>query len=140
MSWAFGVNREGREIGYGVEATCDREGCETAIDRGLTYCCGGMHDAGYGVGCGRYFCAVDLFYGVSIIDEETGEEIEGPYHALCQTCMDQWQAEAKLECVECGHLGMKHDRRSEIPKEDRPLPPCLPGCDCDGFVPVIVAA
>jgi histidinol phosphatase-like PHP family hydrolase len=54
----------GREIGYGIPATCDHPDCTKEIDRGLDFCCGGMHggqghyceDAKVWVGCGRYFC------------------------------------------------------------------------------------
>lgn len=65
MGWAHGTNREGREIGYGVEATCDRDGCEKDIDRGIAYVCGGMHD-GDDHGCGKYFCAKHLIMGVGL--------------------------------------------------------------------------
>lgn len=69
MGWAFcGTDDMGREIGYGVPATCDHPGCDKEIDRGLAYCCGGMHGGqGYydedlqtWFGCGRYFCAEHL--------------------------------------------------------------------------------
>lgn len=55
MGWAFGENAEGREIGYGVVATCDFPGCTEEIDRGLAYLCG---DPPYADewGCGKYFC------------------------------------------------------------------------------------
>lgn len=56
MGWAFcGANRHGQEIGYGVEATCDEPGCDAAIDRGLGYLCGSMHDDSET--CARYYCA-----------------------------------------------------------------------------------
>lgn len=43
MSWMFGEDKNGRPIGYGVEAECDEDGCSTQIDRGLSYRCGGHH-------------------------------------------------------------------------------------------------
>lgn len=50
---------DGREAGYAVEATCDKPGCETKIDRGLGYLCGqnldGWRDADQ-PGCGNYYC------------------------------------------------------------------------------------
>lgn len=64
MGWASGTNAEGREVGYSVEATCDDPLCDEAIDRGLAYCCGDMHDGGQR-GCGRYFCHTHL-YGSSL--------------------------------------------------------------------------
>lgn len=81
MGWAFGVNAEGREVGYGVEATCDFEGCDAKIDRGLYYVCGGMHD-GDEHGCGRYFCGSHLGYWFR--GKETSPQ-------LCEECGQRWQ-------------------------------------------------
>lgn len=78
MGWAYGINTDGREVGYSVEATCDHEGCAAKIDRGLGYVCGSMHD-GDEYGCGRYFCGEHLgywFWG--------DEEIPSPQ--LCEEC------------------------------------------------------
>lgn len=62
MSWAHGVLPDGREVGYGVPTICGEPGCDTAIDRGLSYLCGRMHgDEQYG--CGGYFCEEHLFFG-----------------------------------------------------------------------------
>jgi hypothetical protein len=66
MGWSHGVNSDGREVGYGVEATCDHEGCEAKIDRGLAYCCGAMHTGMRDEdrpGCGGYFCPNHLTLG-----------------------------------------------------------------------------
>lgn len=52
MGWAVG-QRNGRWIGYGVPAWCDKPGCDEKIDRGMAYICGG--DFGED-GCGRFFC------------------------------------------------------------------------------------
>ena len=76
MGWGFGINQFGREVGYGVEAGCDEPGCDEKIDRGLGYCCGGMHDGG-DHGCGEYFCSDHLFLGVSTF--------------LCRRCIDRWE-------------------------------------------------
>lgn len=55
MGWAYcGLDEYGREIGYGIIATCDKKGCDNVIHRGLDYVCGTMH-GGEG-GCGMYFC------------------------------------------------------------------------------------
>jgi hypothetical protein len=75
MSYAFGENNNGREIGYGVVATCDFEGCGVSIDRGMDYCCGGieatgnagMEDEPY---CGDYFCYGHLTF-IELSDEDT---------------------------------------------------------------------
>lgn len=60
MGWSYGINEQGREVGYAVEAECDTASCNAQIDRGLAYVCGGMHDGGE-FGCGRYFCPDHLF-------------------------------------------------------------------------------
>lgn len=56
MGWAnCGDDSNGRPIGYAHEATCDHEGCNKKIDRGLAYACGKMHgeDVHW---CEGYFC------------------------------------------------------------------------------------
>ena len=73
MGWGFGVNAEGREVGYTVQAECDETGCMVRIDRGLAYACGNMHDGGEW-GCGLYFCGNHLFLG-------------GP-DQLCKRCLE----------------------------------------------------
>lgn len=60
VGWSYcGEDDLGRPIGYSIEAVCDFPGCEAEIDRGLSYCCGGMHGGGDD-GCGRYFCPEHL--------------------------------------------------------------------------------
>lgn len=57
MGWAVGfVN--GRWIGYGVPAICDRPSCGAEIDRGKSYLCGDGEK-----GCGLFFCMEHLFLG-----------------------------------------------------------------------------
>ena len=78
MGWAYcGKDREGREIGYGIEAICDHHGCKTKIDRGLAYACGGMHGVNE-YDCERYFCGKHLFY-VDFVDI--------PY-PICKECSE----------------------------------------------------
>lgn len=61
MGWAdCGDDSQGRPIGYAHEATCDQEGCEAVIHRGLAFACGGMH--GTSIGCEGYFCSDHLTY------------------------------------------------------------------------------
>jgi hypothetical protein len=89
VGWAYGVNNNGREVGYSVEATCDFDGCDVEIDRGLAYVCGGMHDGG-DLGCGEYFCYPHLVY------IETGFEPDGDASGLvqvCPPCSDRIEAE-----------------------------------------------
>jgi hypothetical protein len=62
MSWSIGYDENWkRDIGYGVPAICDQPGCGAAIDRGLSYVCGGQPYGGER-GCGLYFCDAHLQY------------------------------------------------------------------------------
>lgn len=85
MGWAHcGFDDEGREIGYAVEATCDRPGCDTVIDRGLGHVCGGMH-GGDEFSCGRYFCGNHLW---------TANLPNGECRQLCRECtawVENWR-------------------------------------------------
>jgi hypothetical protein len=78
MGWAFCGEFEGRPIGYGVDAICDKEGCEEEIDRGLGCVCGRMH--GGDNGCGKYFCGKHLVFGC-------GE------NQMCEECAEEWDRE-----------------------------------------------
>jgi hypothetical protein len=63
VSWSIGYDeRWQRDIGYGVPATCDHPDCNTVIDRGLGYVCGGQPYGGEH-GCGLYFCESHLWHG-----------------------------------------------------------------------------
>lgn len=78
MGWAYcGKDNNGREIGYGIEATCDHPGCNEQIDRGMGYACGGMHgkEEYY---CDKYFCSKHLFY-IDFVDI--------PY-SICKECSE----------------------------------------------------
>ncbi len=62
-----GTDSKGRPIGYEVGATCDHDGCEERIDRGLSHSCGEMHgevDREYQLdtSCEGYFCFDHLVY------------------------------------------------------------------------------
>jgi len=62
MGWGdCGEDRNGRPIGYIIDATCDHEGCDEEIDRGLSYSCGGMHGEDE-FSCDKYFCSKHLSY------------------------------------------------------------------------------
>jgi hypothetical protein len=79
MGWAnCGTDDLGRPIGYANEATCDQDGCEAQIDRGLAYVCGNMHGGG-DLGCGKYFCAPHLI----CVETKYGE-----CDQLCQACYE----------------------------------------------------
>ena len=83
MSWAYGLNKDGREVGYGVEAACDFPDCQAVIDRGLDYCCGEMHDGG-DFGCGKYFCPDHL---TGYIFDVEGSEV------VCEACEKAYYAD-----------------------------------------------
>lgn len=61
MGWSIGYDDNWkRDIGWGVPAYCDHPGCETKIDRGLAYVCGGEPYGG-DKGCGLFFCPDHMF-------------------------------------------------------------------------------
>jgi hypothetical protein len=74
MGWSCGFDSNwGRDVGYGVPATCDQPGCGAVIDRGLGYVCGGDVYGGEH-GCGLYFCEEHNWHGT-----------DGPYQR-CERC------------------------------------------------------
>lgn len=52
-------DKNGRDIGYMVPATCDHEGCNQDINRGLSFACGGLHGEDE-YGCDKYYCSEHL--------------------------------------------------------------------------------
>lgn len=89
MGYAFYELCDGREAGYGVEATCDEDGCDESIDRGLAYLCGDdPHINGDEPGCGQYFCSAHLYY------------VAGEDRAVqrCDRCSEE-------PCPKCGDTG-----------------------------------
>ena len=76
MGWSIG-DFNGRDIGYGVPATCDHPGCGVMIDRGLSYVCGGQPYGGKD-GCGLFFCQDHLDYS-------DNEAVTGQ---LCERCLN----------------------------------------------------
>lgn len=76
MGYAHYTLSDGREAGYGVEATCDKSGCETEIDRGLGYLCGqnpdGWRDADE-PGCGNYYCETHRYGEHDCTNAECGK-------------------------------------------------------------------
>ena len=60
MGWSIGYDTNwGRDIGYGVPATCDHPDCNEKIDRGLSFVCGAEPYGGE-KGCGLHFCQAHL--------------------------------------------------------------------------------
>lgn len=87
MGYAIGYSN-GRDIGYGVIATCDHPDCTEKIDRGMSYCCGEFVGD---YGCGLYFCMKHLSYApIPNDDERKGfdEPLDekGDYSSLCERC------------------------------------------------------
>lgn len=86
MGWGHcGTNPDtGEEMGYAIQGVCRAEGCDKAIDHGLSYVCGGEHEGGER-GCGYYFCTAHLRIYWSRGDspcvqlcEACGQEFENP--------------------------------------------------------------
>ena len=80
MSWAdCGLDSEDRPIGYAFEAICDHLHCDTKIDRGLAFACGGMHGEDE-YSCEKYFCSEHLTHiDVNAYDER--------WRQLCDECV-----------------------------------------------------
>lgn len=52
MGWSIGYdNKWKRDIGYGVPAYCDHQGCDEEIDRGLGFKCEVEE-----CGCNKFYC------------------------------------------------------------------------------------
>lgn len=89
MGWGSGENYRGEIVGYAHRGFCDEPGCDTVIDRGLGYTCGGLEGVEGERGCGRHFCERHLSY---LLLEDEDERIEtytrenGP---LCPHCLDR---------------------------------------------------
>jgi hypothetical protein len=85
MSWAIGFDsRWDRDIGYAVPAACDHPGCGAAIDRGLSFVCGGGPYGGEH-GCGLYFCGVHLLAVIVSLPESRAVSA-GSTCQLCERC------------------------------------------------------
>lgn len=48
------------EAGYDVEDVCNKDGCDTVIDRGLSYLCGQRPGVAGDGACGRWYCPEHL--------------------------------------------------------------------------------
>lgn len=77
MGWSVGYDPNWRrDVGYGVPAKCDHPECDSDIDRGLPYVCGGDVYGGEH-GCGLFFC-----------DEHLGWISGGRVPQRCDPCLD----------------------------------------------------
>jgi len=85
VGWSLcGKNDHGQEIGYSVEAVCDEPGCEVAINRGLAYLCGRMHEDSET--CHKYYCQEHLYHADV-----------GPGGGLCARCLEERERREGLE-------------------------------------------
>lgn len=97
MGWGnCGTDSKGREIGYHHMASCDQDGFEAEIDRGLSHACGGMHGDCGGQACEGYFCGEHLFY----VDHEAMGYEELTNGQLCGSCLKAAKQEiADMVCA-----------------------------------------
>lgn len=96
MGWSIGYDDKWkRDVGYGVPAVCDHAECNTEIDRGLSYVCGGDAYGGEH-GCGLYFCAAHLYF-------------TDDYPQRCDQCCDDKKAfNPKADTKEWINHKLKH--------------------------------
>lgn len=109
MGWSIGYdNNWGRDIGYGVPATCDHPACGAVINRGLSHVCGAQVLGGAD-GCGLFFCEKHLQYAGDRRDnvqlcsrcyhgrggpyEPTPDRPEWIRHKLTDASWQQWRDE-----------------------------------------------
>jgi len=109
MGWSVGYDDNWkRDIGYGVPSICDHPGCQVAIDRGLSFVCGGDPYGGEH-GCGLYFCREHLTYAGDCRDNAqlckhcyagkgntyspTPDTPEWIHHKATHASWAQWRAE-----------------------------------------------
>jgi len=112
MGYAKGENNNGKLIGYGVEAFCEKDGCDRVIDRGIDYCCGGIEgcqNAGmeYEPYCGGFFCSSHLFFIPSLGRFDSGMMVctECLVRAICPKCKGEGQIDDEL-CDSCDSYGV----------------------------------
>lgn len=112
MGWEIG-EFNGRDIGYGVPATCDFPKCGVKIDRGLSYVCGGEPYGGKR-GCGLFFCGQHLEPGPRNDDpqmcsrcrrnkpafDETPDTLEWIKHKLTHESWGTWRDDNPDEVME----------------------------------------
>lgn len=84
MGYSIGVGVDGRDIGYGVVATCDHPNCEEKIDRGMSYCCGGYFGDHADSGCYLYFCT--KHQQMTYVGEGKENDDSSEYVDLCERC------------------------------------------------------
>lgn len=79
MGWGYGVLSNGKEVGYTVTATCEHEGCDCEIDRGLSDACGGMSGEDE-YSCDGFFCEEHLQNYLLTLQED--------YIRVCDKCKE----------------------------------------------------
>ncbi|MEU8525271.1 hypothetical protein AB0C77_06660 [Streptomyces sp. NPDC048629] len=80
----YEIHRNGEKIeaGYDVETSCEEDGCEEGIDRGLAHLCGET-PGGDEHGCGGYYCGSHLYLSGA---EQVGD--------LCGSCIATYKRDA----------------------------------------------
>ena len=111
MGWAnCGTDSRGRKIGYAHSAKCDKRGCKTRIDRGLSYACGGMHgDLDWA--CEGYFCAEHLSHWM-LVDGET--------RPVCEACYISAREYAKTNPEDAAEMVAWFERDEGEDWQERP--------------------
>lgn len=80
-------------MGYAWVSTCDQYKCSTIINRGLSYCCGGMHEGEdlhshdgelCFTSCGGYFCEKHLETAIGF-----GSSGSEKVLSVCAGCAEQ---------------------------------------------------
>lgn len=139
MGWAdCGTDDLGRPIGYAFEAECDHPECQEEIDRGLAYCCGGMHgnepmfnaEGEFINACGRYFCEKHRTFVVAYEADGTLDGFE-----VCEACRKAFvnefgEIEDPGEAMEVkGPTCQEHPDEESVWVVERQRWECVP---CDG--------
>jgi hypothetical protein len=95
MGWGYGIV-QGKEVGYSVNATCEHEGCNEEIDRGLSYACGGMAGEDE-YSCNGFFCEEHL---INFVETDSGDSI-----MVCDNCAKilldsgEWYEDEEEGCI-----------------------------------------
>lgn len=89
-----GEDSQGRPIGYAHEAICDHPGCDTKINRGMSYACGGDHGED-DYSCEKYFCPKHMrvveFHPNDVPPHEVKGKKYNECNQLCFACAEAYE-------------------------------------------------
>ena len=105
MGWGSGENYRGETVGYNHAAICTESGCDSEIDRGLAYTCGGLEGVEGQRGCGRHFCETHLSYVILDTGDDYPEEDDDENAAVCGHCMKRIEAGLPTGMADASWLG-----------------------------------